>query len=33
MKDSGPQASAPIFDLLLAAVLSGVIFILAHLKA
>ena len=33
MKDSGPPAYAPIFDLLVAAVLSDVIFILAHLKA
>ena len=33
MKDTGPPAFAPTFDLLLAAVLSGVVFILAHLKA
>ncbi|HEY9072749.1 MAG TPA: hypothetical protein VIN67_01345, partial [Desulfobaccales bacterium] len=33
MKDSGPPASAPLFDLLAVAILSGVIFILAHLKA
>ncbi len=33
MKDTGPPASAPTFDLLLAAGLSGVVFILAHLQA
>jgi hypothetical protein len=33
MKDSGPPAYTPTFDLLLAAVLSGVVFISAHLKA
>ncbi len=33
MKDTGPPAFAPIFDLLLAAVLSAVVFSLAHLKA
>jgi len=33
MKDSGPSAYAPLFDLLAAAILSGGIFILAHLKA
>jgi hypothetical protein len=33
MKDSGPPASARSFDLPAAAVLSGVIFILAHLQA
>lgn len=33
MTDSGPPAYAPIFDQLLAAVLSDVVFILAHLQA
>jgi hypothetical protein len=33
MKATGPPAFAPTFDLLLAAVLSGAVFILAHLKA
>ena len=33
MKESGPSASAPLFEQLAAVSLSGVVFILAHLKA